>query len=268
MGLTIIFVRLLIVVGKSSVRCSLSHCVLRMCFLLKNLQACVFLIHFNLGSIQELAVPSCKSLSSSIHPSGVYWIDPDGGSHANAFKVYCEMETDGGGWTLVWSYTFTDYEHFKAGTNAVVPRPNWRTDNAGVNVTISTTPPLNEHDYNAFEFSLWKRFGTEIFIKSNINNWLVCSPNGGSFVDWRRGSVDCKIVNHITDAECQDGSPPTRFQPGMPLCGPFFDRGPWAFYYYFDGCPGNGFPAHDPCGQTQDNGLKNVKNPHGNVFVR
>ena len=130
------------------------------------------------------------------------------------------------------------------------------------------TGELAEHDYNAFEFSLWKRFGTEIFIKSNINNWLVCSPNGGSFVDWRRGSVDCKIVNHITDAECQDGSPPTRFQPGMPLCGPFFDRGHWAFYYYFDGCPGNGFPAHDPCGQTQDNGLKNVKNPHGNVFVR
>jgi len=60
----------------------------------------------------------------------------------------------------------------------------------------------------------------------------------------------------------------TRFQPGMPLCGPFFDRGPWALYYCYDGCNVGAFPAHDPCGQKQDNGLKNVKNPPGNVFVR
>ena len=147
--------------------------------LLKNVQACVFLVQFYLGSVQELAVPSCKSLSSSIHPSGVYWVDPDGGSHANAFKVYCEMETDGGGWTLVWSYTFTDYDHFTAGTKVVGRRPNWQSLSFDVNVQISTTPPLNEHDYNAFDFSLWKQFGTEIFFKSNINNRLVCSPDVG-----------------------------------------------------------------------------------------
>jgi cysteine-rich repeat protein len=33
--------------------------------------------------------------------SGLYWVDPDGGNTNNALEVFCDMQTNGGGWTLI-----------------------------------------------------------------------------------------------------------------------------------------------------------------------
>jgi len=46
---------------------------------------------------------SCKAIKTAIPTAsdGVYTIDPDGAGSNPAFSVYCDMSSDGGGWTLV-----------------------------------------------------------------------------------------------------------------------------------------------------------------------
>ncbi len=163
----------------------------------------------------------------------------------------------------MWSYTFTDYGHFMANSNAITPRPFWPMY-PEVDVPISTTPPLNETDYNAVNFLQWKQLGRQVLMKSNINNWLVCHPGSGSLVDWQDGSISCHIAKHVTDT-CNETVPSKLIlSHGY---GPTFATS-YSNYYFFDGCTKQIWPTHDPCGLNHRNHVKNVVNPHGNIFIR
>jgi hypothetical protein len=204
---------------------------------------------------------SCKDIRAinKFAVSGTYWIQP---AVNKIFQVYCDMETHGGGWTLVYSYTFTNYNSFTSASNAVTPRPNWPA--GGANVPISTTPPLSESSLGAVDWNLWKNIGKELMIKSNINHWIVCQPNGGSLVTKTVGLTSCQNIRNVATA-CSGVAPNKIY---------WYHRGPLlyvpssSYYYYFDGDTRGGLPTHDPCGNGQTNHKKGVSNPGGQIYLR
>ncbi|XP_068692110.1 uncharacterized protein [Montipora foliosa] len=214
------------------------------------------------GLSKDLPAMNCKDLKLKVPSatSGVYWIDPDAGSLGNAFQAYCDQQTDGGGWTLVWSYTFTAYSSFTSGANAVTPRPTWKA--SGANTRVSTTVPSSETHFDAMNFALWRVIGNETLIKNNINNWIVCKEGSGSIVMEKGGSVNCKLVKQVSQ-QCA-GVVPNLFR--LHSHGPYLASS--GAYYYFDSNTRGDWPTHDPCGRNQANQLKGVAHPHGNIFVR
>ena len=179
--------------------------------------------------------------------------------------MFCDMDTDNGGWTLVWSYTFTRPGLFQDPYNAVTPIPNWPSSNT--NVPRSTTPPAKEYSSGALDFNLWKLIGKQFLIKSNINHWLSCSPGTGSLVDWKVGNIQCNNIKNIApDASCQNTAP-DQFSTSNPS-GPILQTSGSSMFYYFDGDTNGNWPIHDPCSSNQAKQKNGVVSAGGQIYVR
>jgi hypothetical protein len=92
-----------IIVNKSDTTCDEKHAGgIRYNSNLKNMEFCNG-IEWRLFSQNITTETSCKAILDSGHSTGdgIYLIDPDGVGGVAPFDVYCDMTTDGGGWTLV-----------------------------------------------------------------------------------------------------------------------------------------------------------------------
>ena len=66
----------------------------------------IFLLISHFCELQAQTLRNCSEIHfyNSSAPSGVYAIDPDGTGPMPAMNCQCDMNTDGGGWTLVLNY--------------------------------------------------------------------------------------------------------------------------------------------------------------------
>jgi hypothetical protein len=102
---------------------------------------------------------SCATIRAAnpSSPSGRYLVDPDGGG---GFDAYCDMQSDGGGWTLVARFSNNDDPHGSAGSRWMQDTGDWWYDR----VSPSGDPTRADVNADMISPAFWRLHATELKI--------------------------------------------------------------------------------------------------------